>query len=77
MLAKTKITKPDIVELTLTIILVLWAVVVSLLIKSATANIGLLTVESLTMFFSAFLSIIVIVLAILIADIRKEIKKIY
>ncbi|MGB9675247.1 MAG: hypothetical protein ACP5IJ_01320 [Candidatus Nanoarchaeia archaeon] len=76
-LAKTKITKPDLVEFSLTLILAIWSILIVFLIKQATASISQLTIDALAMFFTAFISISLLIIAILIADIRKEIKKIY
>ncbi|MEM2954398.1 MAG: hypothetical protein QW625_00380 [Candidatus Nanoarchaeia archaeon] len=77
MIAKTKITKPDFIELMLLGILIIWTVTVLWLIAKSASTITMLTIESLIMFFIAFTSITAIVIAVILADIRKELKKIY
>ena len=72
-------SKPDLIELLLLVILALWTIVSMWLIeKAVTFQVqSVLTWQSLTTFFAAFISIIILVIAILIADIRKEIKELY
>jgi len=72
-------TKPDLVEAMLVIILAAWTIVSMWLIEKAVSFQiqSLLTWQSLTTFFAAFVSIIILVIAVLIADIRKEIKELY
>ncbi len=76
---KTRIKKPDYIELGLLIILAVWGVsVIWLLQRVVTArSFELLSWTSLQTFFIGFISIALIAIAILIADIRKEIKDIY
>ncbi|MCX6775098.1 MAG: hypothetical protein NTY99_03360 [DPANN group archaeon] len=78
-LKETKITKPDLVEATLVVILALWIITVLWLISTALKQgmISLLTIDSLAMFFLAFISITVLVIAIVLADVRKELKEVY
>ena len=78
-LKTTSVTRPDLVEATLVIILTIWIVAVLWLINLGLKAevITLLTIESLTMFFVAFMSISVLVIAVILADIRKEIKSAY
>lgn len=78
-LRETKITKPDLVEASLVIILAAWIVVVLWLINSALkqGTISIMTIESLSMFFLAFISIVILVIAVLLADVRKEFKEKY
>ncbi len=72
-------TKPDLIEALLVIILAIWTIVSMWLIEKAVSFQiqSLLTWQSLTTFFAAFISIIILVIAVLIADIRKEIKELY
>ncbi len=72
----TKIKQPDPVELGLITVLVIWSVAVLwLLQKAITAKVlELLSWTSLQAFFLAFCSIVLVVIAILLADIRKELK---
>ncbi len=76
---KTRIKKPDLIELGLLVILAVWGIsVIWLLQKVITAkSFELLSWTSLQTFFIGFISIALIAIAILIADIRKEIKDIY
>jgi len=78
-LKQTKVTAPDFVEALLIIILAIWVLIVLWLIERAiTFDIqSIITWQSLTTFFAAFVSIIVLVIAVLVADIRKEIKELY
>ena len=75
----TRVTKPDAVEATLVLILAIWVVAILWLINTALASkiISTLTIDSLAMFFTAFMSIVLLVIAILLADIRKELKGSY
>jgi hypothetical protein len=79
LLKETKVTKPDVVEATLVVILALWIITVLWLISTALkqGTISLLTIDSLAMFFLAFISITILVIAIVLADIRKEMKEVY
>jgi hypothetical protein len=79
LLKETKVTKPDVVEATLVVILALWIITVLWLISTALkqGTISLLTIDSLAMFFLAFISITVLVIAIVLADVRKEMKEVY
>jgi hypothetical protein len=78
-LKKTKITKPDFVEASLVMILAFWIVIVLwLLQKAITATIiSSLTMESLVVIFTAFMTIVLLVIAVILADIRKEMKEVY
>ena len=78
-LKTSDVTRPDLVEATLVIILTVWIIAVLWLINLGlkAAVINLLTIESLTMFFTAFMSISVLVIAVILADIRKELKSAY
>jgi len=78
-LKHTKITKPDFIEASLVIILAGWIVAVLwLLQKAITAEIiSILTMESLVVIFMAFTTIILLVVAVILADIRKELKGVY
>jgi len=79
-LVKTsKITKPDAIEATLIIILAIWIIsTLWLLDKAIMLEVqSLLTWQSLTTFFAAFATIVMLVIAILVADIRKEVKDRY
>lgn len=79
LLHKTKIKKPDAIELGLVIVLAIWSLsVLWLLERVITAQtMELLSWMSLIAFFAGFASVIVVVIAILVADIRKEIKELY
>ena len=79
LIKQTKITKPDFVEATLVIVLALWTIIVMwLLQKAITATIiSSLTMESLVVIFTAFMTIILLVIAVILADIRKELKGVY
>jgi hypothetical protein len=76
---QAKITKPDMIEASLIVILAMWIIsVLWLLDKAMNFEVQtLLTWQSLTTFFAAFASIAVLVIAILVADIRKEVKDMY
>lgn len=78
-LRPTKTTRPDLVEALLVVVLAIWTIVAMWLIERAvTFQVqSILTWQSLTTFFSAFTSIIVLVIAVLLADVRKEIKELY
>jgi len=78
-LKRTKITKPDFAEVSLVIVLAFWIIAVVWLLKSAiTATIiSVLTMESLNVIFLAFTTIVLLVIAIILADIRKELKGVY
>lgn len=75
LLKKTIIRNPDIIELVLVGILAIWTVTTLLLIKQAITVTGfnMLSWTSLTTFFTGFMSIVGLVIAVIIADIRKEI----
>lgn len=79
LIKKTKITQPDFIEASLVVVLAFWIVAVLwLLQKAITASIiSTLTMESLTVIFTAFMTIILLVIAILVADVRKELKGVY
>jgi len=79
LLKPVKATRPDMVEALLVIILAVWTIVSMWLLDKA---IGfevqsIITWQSLTTFFAAFTSIIVLVIAVILADVRKEIKELY
>ncbi len=73
-LSETKVKEPDAVELVLIGILVIWTVAAFYLLRMAsTFEIeSLVSWTSLTAFFVGFSSIVLIVIAILLADIRKS-----
>jgi hypothetical protein len=75
---KTVIRNPDVIELGLIGVLVVWSISSFMLLQQA-SNIGiasgLLSWTSLTAFFTGMCSVILIVIAIIIANIRKEIVK--
>lgn len=75
MLRQTVIKDPDMIELVLIGILAIWTVSTILLIRQAITVTGfnMLSWTSLTTFFVGFLSIVALVVAIIVADIRKEI----
>jgi hypothetical protein len=72
---KTRIRDPDYVEIGLIGVLVIWSISAFMLLQQA-ANIslngGLLSWTSLTTFFVGVMSVILIVIAVILADIRKE-----
>ena len=72
---KTRVNEPDIIELVLIGILAIWTVSIILLIKQAITITGynILSWTSLTTFFMGFTSIVILVIAILVANIRKEV----
>ncbi len=76
LLHPTKVKQPDVVELGLIAILVVWSISVLWLIqKAVTARVlEILSWTSLTTIFIAFSSIVLLVIAIILADIRKELK---
>ncbi|MEM4248096.1 MAG: hypothetical protein QXH80_02420 [Candidatus Nanoarchaeia archaeon] len=76
---RATITKPDMIEASLIVILAIWIVAVLwLLDKAMIFEVqSLLTWQSLATFFTAFASISVLVVAVLVADIRKEVKEMY
>ena len=79
LLKPTKTSRPDIVEALLVLILAVWTIVAMWLLEKA-ISIGtesVITWQSLTTFFAAFTSIIVLVIAVILADVRKEIKELY
>jgi hypothetical protein len=75
---KTVIKNPDIVELGLISVLVVWSISAFMLLQQA-ANLGiasgLLSWTSLIAFFTGMCSVILIVIAIIVANIRKELVK--
>ncbi len=79
MIHRTKITKPDIVEITLILILAVWSIITLWLLEKAITFplLNSITWQSLTTLFAAFASIVLLVIAVLVADIRKEIKHSY
>jgi ABC-type multidrug transport system fused ATPase/permease subunit len=79
LIKQTKITKPDFVEATLVIVLALWTIIVMWLLQKAITAIIIssLTMESLVVIFTAFMTIIMLVIAVVLADIRKELKGVY
>ena len=74
---KTSLSNPDLIELVLVIILAIWTVSVFYLLRQAStfAEINLVSWTSLTAFFTGFASITIIVIAIIVADIRKELSR--
>jgi len=76
-LSKTKVKDPDIIELVLVGVLLIWTVSSFMLLnKAATlATPNLISWTSLTTFFTGFASIVLIVIAIIVADVRKEVSK--
>jgi hypothetical protein len=79
LLKQTKITKPDFVEASLVLILACWVTAVLwMLQKAITAEvISMLTMESLNVIFLAFTTIVLLVIAVILADMRKELKGVY
>jgi hypothetical protein len=77
-LGRTKTSSPDFVEIGLMGVLVIWSVSAFILLQQA-ANISrgnyLLSWTSLTTFFAGVISVVLIVIAIILADIRKELSK--
>jgi predicted ferric reductase len=78
-LKQTKVVKPDIVELMLVAILAIWGTIVFWLIEKAITFplLNSITWQSLTTLFVGFMTIVMLVIAILLADIRKELKHPY
>lgn len=78
-LHNTKTKAPDIVELAMLGILVIWIITtIWLLARAMTLPIlSSITWESLQTIFTAFISITILVLAVILADIRKELKDLY
>ena len=78
-LKHTKITKPDFIEASLVIILAMWIIAVLwLLSKAITADIiSVITMEAMSVIFLAFTTIVLLVIAVILADIRKELKGAY
>ena len=76
---KTKISQPDFIEIILIVVLAVWSVSAFWLLTKAMSFTVLssITWESLNSFFLAFLTIVVLVVAVLLADVRKEIKGLY
>jgi hypothetical protein len=76
---KTRIRNPDFVELGLIGILVVWSLSAFMLLQQAAdLSIGtgsLLSWTSLTTFFTGIISIVLIVIAVILADMRKEFMK--
>ena len=72
---KTSIRDPDLIEIGLVSVLVIWSLSAFILLQQA-ANISagnyLLSWTSLTTFFIGVISVVLIVIAIILADIRKE-----
>jgi len=75
---KTVIRNPDFIELGLISVLVVWSISAFMLLQQA-ANLGiasgLLSWTSLIAFFTGMCSVILIVIAIIVANIRKELVK--
>ena len=72
---KTVTRNPDFIELGLIAVLVIWSISAFMLLQQAaniTAGNYLLSWTSLTTFFAGIISIILIVIAIILADIRKS-----
>jgi hypothetical protein len=76
-LAQTKVNNPDLIELVLAGVLVIWTLSSFLLLnQAATLNTpNLISWTSLTTFFVGFSSIVLIVIAIILADIRKSLSR--
>lgn len=72
-------TKPDSVEAMLVIVLAVWIIVTMWLLERAISFQvqSLITWQALSTFFMAFTSILVIVMAIIMADMRKDMKGLY
>jgi len=71
---KTKIKEPDMIEIALVGISIIWVVSALWLIREAATMKPILEITwtSLTTFFMGFSSITLLVIAILLADIRKS-----
>ncbi|HKZ49410.1 MAG TPA: hypothetical protein VJ110_00165 [Candidatus Nanoarchaeia archaeon] len=78
-LRPTRTSKPDLIEATLVITLAVWVISVLWLINTALKQtvITSLTIDSLTMFFMAFATVVLLVVAIIMADVRKELRGAY
>ena len=76
-MTKTEIKKPNIVEIFLTLVLVIWIVMIGALIRIVIQNVDLAWGGFITLgaFFMMFISIMLIVVAILLEGIRKELKE--
>ena len=74
---KTEIKRPNIVEIFLTLVLVIWIVMIGALIRIVIQNVDLAWGGFITLgaFFMMFISIMLIVVAILLEGIRKELKE--
>lgn len=74
-----KSSKPDSVEALLVIVLAVWTIVTMWLLERAISFQvqSLITWQALSTFFLAFMSIIVLVIGIILADMRKEMKELY
>jgi len=74
---KTEIKRPNIVEIFLTLVLVIWIVMIGALIRIVIQNVDLVWGGFITLgaFFMMFISIMLIVVAILLEGIRKELKE--
>ncbi|MFH0868806.1 MAG: hypothetical protein V1839_01115 [archaeon] len=74
-----KSSKPDSVEAILVIVLAVWTIVTMWLLERAISFQvqSLITWQALSTFFMAFISILVIVIAVILADMRKEMKGLY
>jgi hypothetical protein len=77
-LERTKTSSPDFIEIGLIGALVIWSVSAFILLQQAadisTAN-YLLSWTSLTTFFAGIISIVLIVIAVILADIRKALTR--
>lgn len=76
---KTKVTQPDMIELGLVGVLIIWIIAILWLLNKVMSfqSFELLSWTSLLVFIMVFISICVLMIAILLADIRKEIKELY
>ena len=76
-MARRDVNMPDFVEVVLVIILAVWTISVFWLLRRAATLIEINVVSwiSLTAFFTGFGSIVLIVIAIVVADIRKVLIK--
>jgi len=72
---KSTFSDPDLVELVLVVVLAVWTVSVFYLLRQAATlvEINLVSWASLTTFFTGFSSIVLIVIAVIVADMRKEV----
>jgi len=73
-LARIKPTNPDWVELVLVGVLLIWTITTFYLLRQAATfeTISAISWTSLTTFFVGFSSIVLIVIAVILASIRKE-----